>query len=118
LTDRRVPGRRTVGVDGEAAAAAWYQARGYEIVARNWRCNDGELDVVARRGSTLVFCEVKARTSNRFGTPFEAVTAAKQRKLRGLALRYLRDTGTRTRDFRFDVAAVTAEGVEVLEHAF
>ena len=90
------------------------------MVDRNWRCSEGELDVVVERGSTVVFCEVKARRNDAFGSPFEAVTPAKQRRLRRLAARWLHARpAARPRDVRFDVAAVHAGvRVEVLEGAF
>lgn len=110
--------RRALGAEGEATAAAWYEARGYDIVARNWRCREGELDLVVRRGRQLVFVEVKTRTTDRFGVPAEAVTLAKQRRLRGLAMRYLADTGTRASDLRFDVVAILAGDIDVIEAAF
>lgn len=122
------PDRRRIrlGADGEDAAARWYAAAGYEILARNWRCRDGELDVVAARGPVLVFCEVKTRRGDAFGGPAEAVTAAKQRRLRRLAGRWLaeaRPPGTGWPDVRFDVACVTpgpggVPAVEVIEAAF
>ena len=71
-----------LGARGERLATAWYEQHGYVVVARNWRCDIGELDVVVRRGQTLVIAEVKARASDRFGVPAEAVGVAKQRKLR------------------------------------
>ena len=74
--------RRAFGQAGEDRAAAWYRAHGYEVLARNWRCREGELDLVVRRGRTLVFVEVKARRTDRFGIPAEAVTPTKQRRLR------------------------------------
>lgn len=110
--------RRALGANGEAQAAAWYEANGYEVVARNWRCPDGELDLVVRRGRDLVFVEVKTRTTDRFGIPAEAVTPTKQRRLRGLAARYLADTGTRSDELRFDVVAILAGKLEVIEAAF
>jgi putative endonuclease len=110
--------RRVLGADGEAMAAAWYEARGYEVVCRNWRCRDGELDLVVRRGRELVFVEVKTRTTDRFGIPAEAVTPMKQARLRGLAARYLADTGTRSSRLRFDVVAILAGNLEVIEAAF
>ncbi|MEO7428113.1 MAG: YraN family protein [Acidimicrobiales bacterium] len=110
--------RRALGAAGEARAAAWYEANGYEVVARNWRCRDGELDLVVRRGRQLVFVEVKARTTDRFGIPAEAVTSAKQRRLRGLAARYLADTDTRASGLRFDVVAILGGELEVIEAAF
>ena len=78
-------GRRALGSWGEDLAAAWYLAHGYEVVDRNWSCRSGELDIVARRGSLHVFCEVKARSSVAFGPPAEAVGALKQARLRRLA---------------------------------
>jgi putative endonuclease len=77
--------RQRLGALGEDAAKRWYEARGYEIVDRNWRVREGEVDLVARRGSMIVFCEVKTRSSDRFGVPVESVTATKQRRLRTLA---------------------------------
>ena len=98
--------RRALGAAGEDAAAAWYEAEGYAVVARNWRCRDGELDLVVRRGRTLVFCEVKARSSTAFGAPVEAVTPAKQRRLRLLAQRWLAAHDEHAPDLRFDVVGV------------
>jgi len=110
--------RRALGADGEARAAAWYAARGYEVVTRNWRCRDGELDLVVRKGAELVFVEVKTRTTDRFGIPAEAVTPTKQRRLRGLAIRYLADTGASAPRLRFDVVAILGGRLEVIEAAF
>ena len=69
--------------------ARWYADAGYRVLDRNWRCREGELDVVVARGSVLVFCEVKTRRSTAFGVPAEAVTVTKQRRLRTLAMRWL-----------------------------
>lgn len=89
------------------------------MVARNWRCRDGELDLIARRGSVLVFCEVKARTSELFGSAAEAVTPAKQARLRRLAARWLAErSGPRAAQIRFDVVAITAGIIDVIEGAF
>ena len=94
-------------------------ANGYEVVARNWRCSDGELDLVVRRGRAFVFCEVKTRTSTMFGAPVEAVTRAKQVRLRHLAARWLRDhAGMRASEIRFDVASVLGGQVEIVQGAF
>jgi putative endonuclease len=110
--------RRAFGAAGEERAAAWYVAAGYEIVARNWRCREGELDLVVRRGPELVFVEVKARRSDRFGIPAEAVTVAKQRRLRVLAGRFLQETGARAGSLRFDVVAILGGDLEVIQAAF
>lgn len=109
--------RRAYGAAGEARAAAWYVERGYEVVERNWRCSEGELDLVVRRGADLVFVEVKARRTDRFGTPAEAVTPAKQRRLRRLASRYLEITGVHPSSLRFDVVAILGDDLEVIEAA-
>jgi putative endonuclease len=97
-----------VGRIGEEAAARLYLGRGYEIVARNWRCPLGEIDLVVRRGGLLVFCEVKSRSGAGFGGGHEAVTWRKQRKLRQLAEAFLGTAGSRWRPsgIRFDVASV------------
>lgn len=118
MTDRR----RTLGNLGEDAVARWYAARGYDVVDRNWRVREGELDLVLRLGRTIVFCEVKTRRSDAFGTPFDAVTHAKQQRLRTLALRWLAEHGPRG-PMRFDVAAVRVSGngppeIEVRTGAF
>ena len=114
--------RRTVGRVAEDAAARWYEAQGYTVLDRNWRVREGELDLVVQRGRTVVFCEVKARGSDRFGTPFDAVTFGKQQRLRGLASAYLRAHPQPGCALRFDVAAVAPGGTEpkitVLEAAF
>ena len=113
--------RQRLGARGEQLAADWYVARGYEVVARNWRCREGELDLVVARDGELVFCEVKTRTSDRYGVPAEAVTPAKQRRLRVLAARFLAERaggGAHGRGLRFDVAAVMGGRVEVIEAAF
>ena len=110
---------RVLGASGEEAVAAWYALHGYEVLVRNWRCKEGELDLVARNGRLYVFCEVKCRTTDRFGTPAEAVTREKQARLRRLAARWLEDDApVRAREIRFDVAAVLGGAIEVLEGAF
>lgn len=114
MTHRRL----ALGARGEALAADWYLAEGYEVLDRNWRCRDGELDLVLRRGRTLVFCEVKTRTTDAFGVPAEAVTHAKQRRIRRLAARWLDEGSVRPGQIRFDVAAVLAGRLEVIEGAF
>lgn len=110
--------RRALGSSGEEAVAAWYTANGYEVVARNWRCRAGELDLIVRKGRTFVFCEVKTRTSDAFGAPVEAITRQKQVRVRHLAARWLEDAPLRPTDIRFDVASVLGGTVEVLEGAF
>ncbi len=113
-------GRRALGAQGEELVARWYRARGYTVVDRNWRCRDGELDVIVERDGTIVFCEVKTRSSAAFGTGLDAVTRVKQLRIRRLAAQWLRTraSGRRPRQLRFDVAAVTGDVIEVVEGAF
>ena len=103
--------RGTLGRVGEEAAATSYRKAGYRVVARNWRCQLGEIDLILARGTLVVFCEVKTRRVIAYGPPFEAVTHRKQRKLRALAETFLRATrtgaGSLGVDVRFDVASVT-----------
>jgi putative endonuclease len=111
-----------IGSRGEDAAADGYRRRGYRIVARNWRCRIGELDLVVERRGVLVFCEVKSRRGRAFGVGYEAVTGRKQAKLRSLAEAFLQATGSRPQEIRFDVASVAVRGdrsaVELFEDAF
>lgn len=113
-----VDGRRVLGAAGEERAASWYERHGYTVLARNWRCRDGELDLVVAERRAVVFVEVKTRRSARFGHPLEAVTPAKQARMRRLALAYLRETGTRARSLRFDVVAILGEELQVVPGAF
>jgi putative endonuclease len=110
--------RVALGAWGEALAAAWYEEHGYQVLDRNWRCSAGELDVVACRGRTTVFCEVKTRTSSAFGSPAEAVTPAKQARIRRLAMRWLAATPRRRGLVRFDVASVLDGQLQMIEAAF
>jgi putative endonuclease len=115
-------GRHALGSRGESLAATWYVRQGYEVLARNWRSRQGELDLVLRRGSEMVFCEVKARSDARLGSPAEAVTPTKQRRIRATAVAYLvarAEAGERRpRELRFDVACVIGREVDVIESAF
>jgi putative endonuclease len=104
---------------------AWeaYHRRGYRLVARNWRCPLGELDLILAGPGVVVFCEVKARREGARAEPFEAVTPAKRRKLRALAQAFLAAHGWRAQACRFDVASVTVgrggeARVDVYEEAF
>ena len=97
----------------------WYLARGYRVLDRNWRCPTGELDLVVEHAGVVVFCEVKARASDRYGPAASAVDARKQQKLRALALAWLAaHPNLRRRSLRFDVAAVTGARINVIESAF
>ncbi len=78
-----------LGRNGEQAAADYLETEGFRILARNWRCADGEIDIVAMDRHTLVICEVKTRSGARYGTPLESVTRLKRNRLRRLAVRWL-----------------------------
>ena len=114
--------RAARGRAGEDAAARVYERRGFVVVARNWRCALGEIDLVLLRRGLLVFCEVKTRTGTAFGGGYEAVSWSKRKKLRDLAEVYVGQHGFAHVDVRFDVASVwlSHEGpdVEVFEDAF
>ena len=112
---------RDLGRRGEDAASRWYVASGYQVLDRNWRCEHGELDLVVSREATVVFVEVKARSSSRYGSGFDAVGWAKQQRLRRLASAWLTERRNRrgpggrpgggfTADIRFDVVDVDARG--------
>jgi len=98
-------GRRALGAAGEERAARWYIERGYEIVARNWRCQAGELDLVAQQGDCLVLVEVRTRRGKVLGPPEESITAAKQARLVTLAETYVQAVDW-PGDWRIDVVAV------------
>ncbi len=117
--------RQALGRRGEDSAQKWYVDRGYQVVARNWRTSSGELDLVLIGSHQLVFCEVKTRSSDRFGNGFEAVTVGKQRRIRMLALEFLREAhsegvsfGPATRNLRFDVVSIVAGEIMVMQSAF
>jgi putative endonuclease len=113
-----VSARRAYGDFGERLAAEWYERHGYEVLARNWRCRDGEIDLVARRGNVVVICEVKARRTDAYGTGFDAVTPTKQARLRRLAARWLSEARPAACEVRFDVVSVAGARIHVLEAAF
>jgi len=98
-------GRRGLGRYGEELAARHLAARGYEILARNWRCEAGELDLVARDGDCLAFVEVRTRRGVALGSPEESVTPAKQARLIALAEAYIQAYGW-PGNWRIDVVAV------------
>lgn len=112
----------TAGRAGEDAAERVYRGRGYQVIARNWRCRIGELDLVVWRDDTLVFCEVKTRRGTTFGAGYEAVTGRKRAKVRAVAEAFLQQTRARPGAIRFDVASVALRPagpeVELFEDAF
>lgn len=107
----RMAAKDELGRRGEDVAAAWLQDNGLPVLARNWRCPEGELDIVAADReddeSIVVFCEVKTRSGAGYGSPFEAVTQGKRRKLRRLGLLWLAQPQIKGYPrMRFDVIGV------------
>jgi putative endonuclease len=98
--------RRSLGAEGERLAAEHLAAAGYRIAARNVRSAGVEIDLIARRGRTIAFVEVKTRRGRQHGAPEEAVDARKQARLVRGAAAWLREHGGRTARARFDVIAV------------
>ena len=101
-----MPTRNELGSHGERIAAAYLTSAGLRLLDRNWRCREGELDIVARDGDALVFCEVKTRRGTGYGHPAESVTPAKQRRIRLLAQRWLAAHDEHAPELRFDVVGV------------
>jgi putative endonuclease len=107
-----------LGAYGERVATRVLTDAGMRIVSRNWRGRGGELDIVARDGDTIVFCEVKTRRGTAFGAPVEAVNPAKVRRLRALAAQWLRAHPEARGEVRFDVISVVLgqRGPARIEH--
>lgn len=95
-----------LGRDGEDLAGEIYRGAGFEIVARNFRADRVEIDLIARRGDLVVFCEVKTRGSDRWGVPAEAVDHRKQARIRRAAGAWLAHTNPGRVEVRFDVVSV------------
>lgn len=117
-TAARAQANVKLGAYGERRAARYYIDAGYEVVAQNWRSGRGELDLVVRASGVLVFVEVKTRSSDRYGVPAEAVTPAKQARIRRLAHRFCAETGERAPCLRFDVVSILRGNLDVLEDCF
>ena len=111
-------GTQAVGRHGEDVAERWMRERGWEILARNWRCSQGEADMVAVDAGALVVVEVKTRRSATLGEPFEAVTRSKLARLRRIAGAWLADDPRRYSAVRIDVLAVRLPraGAATIEH--
>ena len=107
-----------LGAYGERAAAHFLEAHGLRLLDRNWRCADGEIDIVAADGDGLVFCEVKTRSGLGFGDPVEAVGEVKAARLRRLAMRWIAAHDGRWPKLRFDVVGVlrSPRGMTMVKH--
>lgn len=113
-----------MGRRAEGAAVKLLKRRGYKILHRNLRMTGGEIDIVAKHKGTLVVVEVKARSSDEFGTPSEAVDARKRKRLTALALQYIAEYEDEWHDCRFDVVEVymtkdgKVEHINIIANAF
>ena len=112
------PVNDAVGAYGERIAALYLLDQGMQLLDRNWRGPAGEVDIIAKDGDALVFCEVKTRRSIRFGHPAEAVLPAKARRIRRLATQWLAASGGPAPAVRFDVVSVCPQpaGPAKVEH--
>lgn len=99
--------KQSLGRWGEARAAEFLEAKGYEIIGRNLRTEYGEIDLLARIGKTLVFVEVKTRSSQAYGYPEEAVSTLKQQHMADAAESYLQSHTEHQGEWRVDVIAIT-----------
>ena len=108
---------KALGIEGEDLAVKFLRKIGYKIISKNYKTQIGEIDIIAKDGETTVFIEVKTRTDDSFGYPFEAVHSGKRRKLRNLALMYLKRQG-RELPVRFDVLSILCaeNGKKKIEH--
>lgn len=108
---------RLLGVKGENLAVKFLKRKGYRIAERNYKTSVGEIDIIAEDRGTLVFVEVKTRTDDSFGLPFEAVNPRKREKLRKVALFYLKNRCKKEIPARFDVLSIrTTDGESTIEH--
>ena len=98
--------RKEVGARGEKLAADFLKKRGYRILQKNFRCREGEIDIIAQKDECIVFVEVRTKKSTAFGTPEESVTLAKREKLISLANTYIQDYDKPPQSWRIDVVAV------------
>ena len=107
-----------LGRVGEAIAIRHLRDDGFIILDRNWRCALGEIDIVARDGDTLVICEVKTRSSLRYGSPLEAITQTKLHRLERLASSWMHNRGVQARRVRIDAVCVyrPSRGQSTIEH--
>jgi putative endonuclease len=110
--------RQQCGQRGEQMAVTYLQGQGYRIEQQNYRCREGEIDIIAWDGNTLVFVEVKTKTQLAFGSPEAMVTRPKQRKMTHVAMLYVAQRRLQQVDIRFDVVAIvlSAEGSPALTH--
>ena len=109
---------RATGSYYEQLAGVYLEREGYEILEYNYRCKTGEIDIIAKDGKYLIFCEVKYRASDQKGHPSEAVTPAKQRVISKSALYYMTVNGIDEVPCRFDVVSIEKDTVVLYRNAF
>ena len=115
--------RSETGALGERIACDFLGKNGYEILENNYRCPEGEIDIIARQEDTLVFVEVRTKKSRLFGSPEESITLGKREKLRTLAQYYIQEHDNLPTDWRIDVVAIEMEKscritrIEIIENA-
>ncbi|HUT67798.1 MAG TPA: YraN family protein [Dehalococcoidales bacterium] len=115
--------RRETGMLGENIACDFLGKNGYHIIEKNYRCPGGEIDIIARQEDTLVFVEVRTKTSRRFGTPEESITPTKMERLRTVAAHYGQNRNNLPASWRIDVVAIQMDSrgkvsrIEIIENA-
>ena len=110
--------KRKTGALYEQKAGAYLREKGYEVLEYNYRCKQGEIDIIAKDGEYLVFCEVKYRAGTGSGHPLDAVGYKKQKTLSRCALFYIVEKGLTYLPCRFDVIGITGEQIELIKNAF
>ena len=110
--------RRAIGTEYETLACEYLTRHGYQILCRNFRCRQGEIDIIARDGEYLVFCEVKYRNGSSGGHPLEAVDVKKQRTIARCAGIYLINHGLSEVPCRFDVIGIMNDEICLVKNAF
>lgn len=110
--------KRQIGMNYEKQAGAYLETQGYEILQYNFYCRMGEIDIIARDGAYLVFCEVKYRDTDEKGHPLESVSPAKQKKISQCALYYLSKQECTDVACRFDVVGILGEEIVLIKNAF
>jgi len=115
--------RRETGALGERLACDFLGKNGYDILETNYRCRDGEIDIIAKQGDTLVFVEVRTKKSRQFGTPEESITPTKMERLRTVAAHYGQNHDNLPTNWRIDVVAIQMDTrsrvsrIELIENA-
>ena len=115
--------RRDVGILGEKLAGDFLEKRGYHVLQTNYRCPEGEIDIVARHKESLVFVEVRTKKSLEFGSPEESITPVKMRRLRAAAARYQQAHDNLPASWRIDVVVIELDRkdrisrIELIENA-